>query len=210
MVRKAKTLTTIDELRLSLSTEEYLLTNYASLERIVWEGRYAAYLFRRDPDTIKSQNVAVVDLIRALDNGGFIRHDFTSGSFCINLLFRIIYPGFDQNLPYRFDSLCRVSCETSEDGSVNRLDFALGNERYENFQVPTAQLLTSVKFALKSRLAEGEYRVIAYRFGFVDGETHSSEKAAKHLGVTEDFIKTVEANALKRLKETFPLSNHHK
>lgn len=176
MVREARSLKSLDELSLSDEAKAYLLVNYRSFNKPVWEGRRVAYINAESPETVEKTPVLFRELGQALDEAGFIRHDITSGSFSINHLYRDVYPSSifgAMFIPCSFDDLARK--EQYMTSAV------FGNENYENFQNPSAEQIKVVKEVLKSELDDEGYEVFMYYYGF-DGKAHSEGQTAKYFG----------------------------
>jgi RNA polymerase primary sigma factor len=49
-------------------------------------------------------------------------------------------------------------------------------------------------------LSECEREVLEMRFGLQDGQDHTLEEVGKHLGVTRERIRQIEAKALRKLR----------
>lgn len=90
-VREANSLESLDELNLTARTKSYLLKVFGCIDTIIYNGRIMAHTFAKNPDAAKKACKSFLELADALDKAGFIRHDITSGSFCVNLLYRAVY-----------------------------------------------------------------------------------------------------------------------
>ena len=191
MLRKAETLRSLDELNMSSRAKTYYLKRFdGSLEEIVFEGRYMSYLHASYPEMAEKSLLSVKELIKALDEAGFIRHDLSVASFCIGRLYHIVFENMINTtvMPsVLYDFFAYSDCRVR-------------NEKYESFQNPTDEQINAVKQALQDRLTEQEYAIIAYRFGFEDGNAHNLEQTGEYLKTTRDSVRQIETKALKKLQ----------
>ena len=177
MVRKAKTLGSMDELNVSAKTLAYLEKSFYSVGSVIKYGRSVAY----ESDVTFSK--WKVELVSALKEAGFIRPktDFTN-SFRVEALYRAVYLG-------------------------DREDFAayigqLSTEEYEDFVDITDEEVEGVKLSLCDQLSNKEYQVICWRFG-LDGDGDQGRdfiSIGHYFGVTGQRIQQIEAKALEKLK----------
>ena len=193
MLRKAETLKSLDELNMSSRAKTYFIKEFkGSLDEILFEGRYMSYLYTSCPNMAEKNRPYIRELIKALDEAGFIRHDLNIASFCIGRLYHIVFkdminPTVMPSVLFDFFSYA---------------DRRVRNEKYESFQNPTDEQLSAVKQALQARLTEKEYAVIAYKFGFEDGNAHDLEQTGKHLNIARDCVRQIEVKALKKLQHS--------
>ena len=61
--------------------------------------------------------------------------------------------------------------------------------------------MSNVVDKLLSDLSPRENKILKYRFGFEDSETHTLEETGKEFGVTRERIRQIEAKAMERLRE---------
>ena len=54
---------------------------------------------------------------------------------------------------------------------------------------------------MNSKLTDKEKNVILYRFGFVDGETHTLEEIGQKMGVTRERIRQIESKSIRKLRK---------
>ena len=63
------------------------------------------------------------------------------------------------------------------------------------------KLIKLIKRELKKPdLTPRERAILAYRFGFIDGITHTLEETGKLFGVTRERIRQIETKALEKIK----------
>lgn len=183
MPRRVSSLGSLHELHLSESTQLCLIRKTFSLADIVWYGRHEAYYFNTHPDVYKRPLKSTAELIQALDRNGFIRHDITAESFHVNRLYRDI-------LSYGGVSDTIIPCGIDE----------LGNEKYENFENPTPELVEKIKAALKACLTKKEYGVILCRYGLEDGQVYTLKEAGKRHELGDKmYAGVIERKALRKL-----------
>lgn len=203
MVKKAENLKSLDELTIiSSSTKALLEEEGCSLDEVVWRGRYISYSL-----SLLKSGMFAQDLMKALDKEGYIRHDINSGSFAINRIYQKVFGNTINlsNRPAEFDEFCAIVSDT-EQGRIINVDYHVGNERYENFVNPTESQIDAVKKAMETCLSKKEYAVIAYKFGFEDGEAHYLEQVAKHFDISRKYAHQTELNGLRKLRISNTLS----
>lgn len=202
MVRKAETLKSLDELNMSARSKSYLMSHSSSLDEIIWDGRCAAYTHANRPNTIKKSRKSTIELVNALDEAGFIRHDINSGSFCIGRLYRWVFSDTidPATIPAGLRDLYETVEKVSNTETIYHFNCHMGNKKYESFENPTYDQLETVKWSLKTNLTQREYEVLAYRMGFEDGNFHDLEQTSKHFLVTRERIRQVEAKAIRKLR----------
>ncbi len=59
------------------------------------------------------------------------------------------------------------------------------------------------KMRRAAKLNEREMQILDLRFGFVDGESHTFEEAARAFGVTRERIRQIEAKAFEKMSIEF-------
>ena len=202
MVRKAETLKSLDELNMSARSKSYLMGRFGSLDKIIWDGRCAAYIHANRPDTIKKSRKSTIELVSALDEAGFVRHDINPGSFCIGRLYRWVFPNTidPATMPAGLNDLYETVEKVSNTETIYHFNCHMGNEKYESFENPTYDQLKTVKWSLKTNLTPREYEVLAYRIGFEDGNFHDLGQTSKHFLVTCERIRQVETKAIRKLR----------
>ncbi len=192
-VRKADTLLSLDELNMPSRAKTYFIKKFnGSLDRIILEGRNISH---RDISYQKMEknSKSALELIKALDEAGFIRHDINRASFRIANLYHAIFgnkisvamfAGFDEGHP------------------TTNTNWRERNEMYESFQNPTNEQIEAVKQSLKVRLTEREYMVVACRFGFEGNKTYTLEQTSQQLNITREHVLQIEAKALRKLRHS--------
>jgi hypothetical protein len=201
MVKKAETLKSIEELKMSKRAKTYFKNSAASLDEIIWKGRAMLYIYDYNPEAIKKGSKSLLELIGALDEAGYIRHDINSGSFCVGNLYRMVFN--DMIDPIKMPSFLYDFLETVDDGeTICYVDYHTANERYESFVNPTDEQLDAIIQSLRTRLDEREYEILAYRLGFEDGDSHDFNQTCRHFGINRDLVRQIEAKTLRKLRKS--------
>ena len=200
MVRRATTLDSLDELDLSARTKTFLIRKYNRLDRIVWYGRWAAVLYRRNKEAVHRANKSTLELINALKKAGFIRNDIGEKAFRVNFLYHMVYldrlePIID--FPCCIEDMAKAFSIADNGELLCLFDYRLGNENYENFQGPTEEQIELIKATLKRVLTEEEYMVLACHFGFEGDKVDVIER----LGIPEKSFYQILQVALNKLRE---------
>lgn len=196
IVRKSSTLKSIDELNLSDRAKAYLTkqSGFESIDQMVWYGRYMAYVRIRYPWRANSFRKWVFELIKALEEAGFIRHDIVPASFNIRRLYRLM---FYTVTSFEFNNL---SDDINEKMIITHGDYRKGNEYYEKYQNPTNEQVETVKRAMRDCLDEKEYEVLMYRLGFEDGFPRDIPHASRRFGIERERVRSIETKALNKLR----------
>ena len=197
-VRKAVSLKSLGELNISKRAQRYLEGRFPSLSSIIFHGRLWACEYADFPQGFKSALKSTLELINALDEAGYIRHDINSGSFGISRLYRMVYPTAFDNINAPFDLLCeRVRIW---DGTVP--DYSINNELYESFQIPSETQVEELKSAIKPCLNDDEYAFVMYRYGFEDGKTHSLEDVENRMRLSWHQARGLDMKVLNKLRRS--------
>lgn len=178
MVRKARSLKSLDELDLKKSTRSLIIKKDFPLGFVVMLGRNAIYHLENS-SSAKYPSWRV-DLGKALDKAGFIRHDINFKSFCVGKVYKCAYREFESQII----------------GSFKEIEV---NEQYENFHPITDGQFESVKVALRDILSEREYKVAILWFGFEDGKTWDRENIASRLGLPVEHVRLICAKSVRKL-----------
>lgn len=205
MVKKAETLTSLDELNMPKRTKTYLMSKFNnSLNEILWHGRNMSYIYTYCPEAAKKSKKSTLELIAALDEAGYVRHDINPGrSFCVNRLYRMVFYGIVDAVaaPVDVNELnIRFIEKVDDDEAIPHIDYRLGNERYEALSNPTDGQLETVKKSLETCLLEREYKILTYWLGFEDGELHTLEQAGERFCITRERVHQIEVKALRKLR----------
>lgn len=193
-VKKAETLECLEELEISAKTIKLLNDRFNSLDEIIWHGRYMSYIYASYPKITQRNDKSAIELINALDSAGYIRHDISAKSFCINRLYRKVFEDVidTDEAPDDFYNLCI--------DEKNVYNYRMGNEKYEKYINPTDGQISIVKNSLQNDLAKTEYMVLAYEMGFEDGFTHNLQEISEHINATRRVVRQVETKALRKLR----------
>ena len=183
MVRKAETLTSLDELNLSAGTHTYLKNNFDSVNAVIMEGRIDAFEQECGIQLVDKAPKWKRELVSALKDAGFIRPkaDFVT-TFRVGKLYSIIFHDYCENFVTSIGQLSNV--------------------QYENFHSLSNDGIEAVKLSLQERLTERESAVICYRFGLEGENATDLESVGRHFNVTRERIRQIEAKALRKLKKT--------
>lgn len=179
MVRKAETLKSLDELNMSEKMRTIFKMKYASLDELVSAGRRLALFAEANPERVRKN--WQVELVSALDEAGFIRHDLYPRTWRVYRLYRVLL------CP---ESLCDI-VQTESPLSNGEEFFSSGN--YESMPAVSNEDFESVMKALDS-LMEGEKEEILLLFGLLDEGSSDSDVLGKH------YITRREINALRAMQ----------
>lgn len=185
MVKKVTELRSIGELKLSTRSQACLRGRYPSIDEMVWCGRVMAY------KVTGKLGRSATELVYALDKAGFIRHDINAGSFRLNLLYHAVYQ--DPDITYRLNDFYKKG------------DYYSANECYESFKNPTNDQIETVKEALKTCLSDEEYTIIARYSGLEDGKPQSCDITATELGISQNVVRQIKADAINKLAKEHAL-----
>ena len=183
MIRKAGTMNDIEELNLSKNTRNQVEKKIGTDAQTVIEfGRNAAISYDLYPQYAKKWPQYIKELCRALDEAGFIRHDYP--------IWRVmsLYFAIFTNLSRNYDT-----------SSLARPSFFLSNEKYEDTPAMTSEEFNQTMRALSS-LSEREQKVLVLRYGFLDGKQRTLREIAKALGITTERVRQIEAKAIRKMR----------
>ena len=178
-VRKASELKSLDELNLSKRT--YNSVKNIPLERLIYLVRRGKYEYRID----RMWRSSYEELDRAIEEAGFIRHDFDGRSFGLGALYRTIIEdhGDSQTLwPYV------------------RLSGFESNEAYESYKNFSEAQLEAVDQLLDEVLNEEEKDILRLRFGLADGKRWNLTEVGAKYNCTRDRARAIEARAMFKLR----------
>ena len=195
--KKAAELQSLDELNLSKSAERYLEKYYQTLSEIIWQGRRTAYLVDRDGSYIRKTPKYLLELTAALDQKGYLRHDFTANSFTINLLYMIVHHDLMREEPVvvEFEDFCKVF----KDDQTFSIDYTFGNLHYETYQNPTTSQCRKIQAGIRGCLTEKEFQVISKWYG-LEGKVMTVREIAIDQGVSSNRIGQTEALAIRKIR----------
>ena len=183
MIRKAGTMINIEELNLSKNTRNQIEKKIGTDAQTVIEfGRNAAISYDLYPQYAKKWPKYTRELVRALDEAGFIRHDYPI--WRVMSLYFAIFTNLSRN--YNTSSLAGPS-------------FFLSNEKYEDTPTMTSEELDQTMKALSS-LSEREQKVLILRYGFLGGRQRTLRETAEALGVTTERVRQIEAKAIRKMR----------
>ncbi|MCQ2571322.1 MAG: hypothetical protein MJ154_03720 [Candidatus Saccharibacteria bacterium] len=175
--KKAETLKSIKELSLPNEAEEFYLKTGRSPETLIWYSRITAYSIFSNPSSKDSFRKEALQLVEALDERGYIRHDITPASFAIQQLY--------------WKAFGRVSQPVAIE--------QLNNESYESFKNPSAQLVERVDTYLHDMLTSREYEVVSAVAGYKDGKPKTYAELAKKMELSEEHVEKLDKIALRKL-----------
>lgn len=182
-VRKAETLSSLQELGISTRVSKYLERTYGSIGNIVKMGRDTIFNCFEDRDPSEKSSKYIQELVPALKKAGFIR------------------PATDFNRTFAIASLYRVVFEHYKDYFPNNKISALTNEEYESFTSLTDAEVESVRLSLHESLPQKrQYDVICCCFGINDGRLKSPGTAAQEMQRTVEWVRSQWFKAVNRLR----------
>lgn len=204
MVMKAEDLMSLNELGLSTGVKTYLMRNFSySTDRIIWHGRYEAYVRAYRPEMATDDKKSTNELIKALDKAGYIRHDINPGSFCVNNLYRRVFPRTKtEEMPTELREFCLVAWKLSNGDTTHHPNYHIGNKKYESFEIPTEEKLDAIKQTMLACLTKEEYTVIVCTMGFLDGSYHGPKWTGEYLNITSEQVLRIEKQAISKLKDS--------
>lgn len=179
MVKPARMLVSLDNLNISKGTRTRLEKNFITIDDIVRCGRIAAYSQGDSTDSPKWKS----ELVKALKETGFIRPrtDFAK-TFHVGALYSAIYGNTKGEFLTRIDQL--------------------SNEQYENFVGLSDEDIKSVLDSLCERLSSSKvFEVVCRHFGLRSDKRENLESIAQYFGTTKEYIRKIEAGALKKLRD---------
>jgi RNA polymerase primary sigma factor len=103
-----------------------------------------------------------------------------------------------------------ISLETpiSEEDELTVADFiADANALTPAQQAEEGVLAQTLGDALQQHLSPRESQVLRMRFGLVDGQPHTLGEIADELGISRERVRQIEAESLRRLRQTKPFLN---
>ncbi len=183
MVRKAETLKSIGELTLSGPTKRMVDKKFGTDTRMVVEiGRGVALDNLLHPEHAEIQPKYLQQLVVALDEAGFIRHDFYPRTWCVWGLYIAIL----KHVPFEVATIS------------NRRRFISGEE-YENMLPVSDEDFSKIMTALDS-LSFRERAVLVLRFGFDDGVPRSLAAVGEAMCITRKRVVQLQTNAVRKLR----------
>ena len=207
-MRKAKEFKTIADLGFKKADGNYLLKAFGSVQRIIFEGRYAVYLgseqhhYAGDDRKAKSltriKTEALKDRIIAND---LVRYD-------LGELFRIgqLY----KSLGYRGCTTSFVDFQAifnpSGHGFIGN-PFAEANENYENLNPLTPEECAKLRMAIAARLTPEECAVVMLELSGHLGMAFDAldRKIASALCISEEEARKIKDSARSKLRSRNPL-----
>lgn len=178
MVKRARTLRSLDDLNLSAGARIYLERGFDCIDDVVKYGRAVAYKDDGSMTLLKWK----LELVSALQEAGFIRSkaDFAK-SFCVGALYQVVFNDYEGSFVTQIEQL--------------------SSEQYERFVSVADEDVEAVKEALRSRLSERECDIMCYRFGLNDGNMKDYAAVGRYFNVTRGCVCQAEERALRKLRE---------
>lgn len=190
-IRKVDTINSIAELNLSSQTQKLVERRFGTdVEGVIKAGRNIALVDALHPEHESSIPEYKKELVRVLNEAGFIRHDLNPRTWCVWGLYIAILTTFSL-VNGATHSLATL---------VDRKSFASSKE-YESMPAVNDEDFEKVISALDS-LSEKERNVLILRFGLEDGILRDFETIAKKFCVTRERIRQLEARALRKMRDT--------
>ena len=93
--------------------------------------------------------------------------------------------------PIELDEDCDtelIDCVEDKEHSIDSFERKIFNQEFR-------------EALMNSKLTDKEKNVILYRFGFVDGETHTLEEIGQKMGVTRERIRQIESKSIRKLRK---------
>ena len=183
MVRKAETLNSISELKLSKRTQRLIWMRFGvDTQSIIKEGRDVALHNDMYPEYANKEPKYMQELVNALDKAGFIRHDFYPKTWCIWGFYIAI--------------LARVPLAVA---TINSRQAFISGKEYESMPKVSDEDFKKIMTTLDS-LTEEERTILILRYGLDCGTTRNLEVVGKILGVTREHARRLEVKALKKMR----------
>lgn len=185
-MRKAEEFKNIAELGFRKITAGYLLKWFGSLDRIIFEGRRAAYLKSYEYEFIDADgkekclsHKTTVELIEVMEDNKLVRND-------LDIIFRIgrFYSSMGHFGYVASFTDFKVAC----DRKCSELSYAEANGRYENIETPTPRQLAELRAAIAARLSPEECIVIMSELsGHYNVKDPDIDRTlARYLGLRDD------------------------
>lgn len=190
MVRKAETLKSLDALNLSSHTqklvEKYLGTD---IQSVIRAGRINALNDDKSPEYADYYPEYKYELVKALDEAGFIRHDLYPRTWRVWGFYNAVVNRFSlaSGTVYSLATL------------INREDFT-SSEIYENMPAVSDEEFEKLMNVL-DMLTEKERTVLILRFGLDGGIPKTLEQVGSMFYVTRERIRQYEAKALRKIRK---------
>lgn len=179
MIRKAETLSSKNELELSNKVCNFIEQRNMSLDELVLTGRMTAINFALHPGSVANEQRWKRQLVSALDEAGFIRHDFDLRTYRVWELYSAILLKDD------FPEMRRLESLTNQD--------------YEELIPVSDGDFEKVKEVL-SLLPSREKTVIELRLGLYTEKQYSLKELGEELTVSGQRVKHLQDRALRRLR----------
>ena len=194
MVKRAKSLKSLDELGMSRQVRHFWEGHFYSLDLIVWQGRLQYYCYIERPR--KKLNKSDKELVECLDWAGYIRYDIVPDAFRLYRLYSDIYGIDREDAPHSIRDLQtrhRVAGKVLE-------DYTISNRKYESFKVPSDDLVSEVETILKSRLSTMEYVTIMHKYGLENEEELNVSQIAKRYNITRNAVYNFRNEAFGKMR----------
>ena len=181
MIRKAETLKSLDELNLPTRTRTILKKRGDSLEELIKYGRELAIFF----DILKPNPKWRIELVSALDEAGFIRHDLDMTNRVLAL-----YTWVDER-PWWSDSKA----------DERPRDLLFDSENYETFEAVTDEQISSIIEVLSGVLNPKEKAIVIYHFGLEGGKMRY-DQISEQFNLPHEKVLHMLNCAVKKLRNT--------
>ena len=192
MIRKAETLKDIGELKLSSCTQKLIEQRFGSdVESVVKVGRDVALSNDTHPGRTNRTPEYLRELVGALDEAGFIRHDLYPRTWRVWTLYIIILCPFSSYRTTREDLANFIDCKT----------FAFSKE-YETMPAVNDEEFKQVMTVLDS-LEERERTVLVLYYGLDCGMPRTLEEIGREFSLSRERIRQIECKALRKMRNPF-------
>lgn len=179
MIRKAETLKSLDELNLPARTRTYLKKSGDSLDELIKYGRELAIF----SDNLKPYPKYRIELVSALDEAGFIRHDLSLTNRVVDL-----YIWVDEHPLW-----------SNSKADERPRDWLFDNENYETIEAVTDEQVRSIIEVISDVLTPKERAIVISHFG-LEGTKVRFDQISEMLNLPRERILHMLRIAVEKLR----------